>query len=105
MDFSLTGSQELLLSTARDVFQQHCPTSLVQELALNDRGFADDLWRRELAGDPAAIGSVLRINGAPFTVIGVAPPSFSSLAVGEEVSLWLTFSDHRNLVPAPLRHQ
>jgi alkylation response protein AidB-like acyl-CoA dehydrogenase len=46
MDFRLTEPQELLLSTARDVFQQHCPTSLVQELALNDCGFADDLWRR-----------------------------------------------------------
>ncbi len=46
MDFSLTEPQELLLRTARDVFQQHCPTTLVQELALDERGFADDLWRR-----------------------------------------------------------
>ncbi len=46
MDFSSTESQELLLSTARNVFQQRCPTSLVQELALNEHGFADDLWRR-----------------------------------------------------------
>lgn len=46
MDFSLTEPQELLLRTARGVFQQHCPTTLVQELALDERGFADDLWRR-----------------------------------------------------------
>jgi alkylation response protein AidB-like acyl-CoA dehydrogenase len=46
MDFSLTEAQELLLRTAREVFQQHCPTTLVQELALTERGFADDLWRR-----------------------------------------------------------
>ncbi|WP_089720010.1 acyl-CoA dehydrogenase family protein [Candidatus Entotheonella palauensis] len=46
MDFSLTESQELLLSTARGVFQQHCPTTFVQELALSEHGFADDLWRR-----------------------------------------------------------
>lgn len=46
MDFSLTTQQELLLSTARNVFQQHCPTALVQALALHERGFADDLWRR-----------------------------------------------------------
>ncbi len=46
MDFSLTEPQALLLRTARDVFQQHCPTTLVQELALDERGFADDLWRR-----------------------------------------------------------
>ena len=46
MDFSMTEAQQLLVSTARDVFQQHCPTTLVQELALSERGFADDLWRR-----------------------------------------------------------
>lgn len=46
MDFSLTEAQELLIRTARDVFQQHCPTALVQELALNDLGFDNDLWRR-----------------------------------------------------------
>lgn len=60
---------------------------------------ADDLWRRELAGDPAAVGSVMRINGVPFTVIGVAPPGFAGLAVGEKVAFWATFADHRELAP------
>lgn len=46
MDFALTDQQELLISTARDVFQQNCPTTLVQELALDDRGFPDELWRQ-----------------------------------------------------------
>jgi alkylation response protein AidB-like acyl-CoA dehydrogenase len=46
MDFRLTEAQDLLVRTARDVFQQHCPTTLVQELALSERGFPDDLWRR-----------------------------------------------------------
>ncbi|MEE8305133.1 MAG: acyl-CoA dehydrogenase family protein [Candidatus Tectomicrobia bacterium] len=46
MDFRLTEQQELLVSTARGFFQQNCPTTLVQELALDDRGFPDDLWRQ-----------------------------------------------------------
>ena len=46
MDFYLTEPQKLLVRTAHEFFQQHCPTTLVQELALDPRGFPDDLWRR-----------------------------------------------------------
>jgi predicted permease len=33
-------------------------------------------WKRYFAADPAVIGRVVRINGLPFTVIGVMPPGF-----------------------------
>ena len=46
MDFQLTESQTLLVRTAREFFQQHCPSDRVQALALDERGFADDLWRQ-----------------------------------------------------------
>jgi alkylation response protein AidB-like acyl-CoA dehydrogenase len=46
MDFRLTESQELLVNTACDFFAQHCPTTLVQELALDAHGFPEDLWRQ-----------------------------------------------------------
>jgi alkylation response protein AidB-like acyl-CoA dehydrogenase len=46
MDFHLTEQQELLVSTAREFFQQHCPPSLVQELALDAHGFPAELWRQ-----------------------------------------------------------
>jgi predicted permease len=35
------------------------------------------LWQRKLASDPNVAGRKLRINGAEFTVIGVAPEGFS----------------------------
>jgi predicted permease len=31
------------------------------------------LWEQAFAGDPAAVGSPMRVNGQPFTVVGVAP--------------------------------
>jgi putative ABC transport system permease protein len=31
-------------------------------------------WRARLAGDPAAVGRTLRLNGRPYTVLGVMPP-------------------------------
>ena len=37
MDFRLTEAQELLVHTARDFFQQHCPTTLAQQLALDQQ--------------------------------------------------------------------
>jgi len=32
-----------------------------------------DFWRTWFAADPSAVGSVLTINGVPFTIVGVAP--------------------------------
>jgi putative ABC transport system permease protein len=34
-------------------------------------------WLRRFAGDASVIGRTIRVNGYPFTVVGVAPPKFS----------------------------
>jgi predicted permease len=39
-------------------------------------------WRRRFNRDPAAIGRTLRIEGQPFTIVGVTPPGFFGVAVG-----------------------
>lgn len=36
----------------------------------------DGFWRRELAGDPAALGRTLTLNGRSYTIGGVMPPDF-----------------------------
>jgi putative ABC transport system permease protein len=38
-----------------------------------------DFWQHEFAADPGVVGRTVRLNGTPFTVIGVAPDSFSGL--------------------------
>ena len=38
-----------------------------------------EFWKRELGGDPSVVGKTVRLNGTDFTVIGVAPESFSGL--------------------------
>ena len=35
-----------------------------------------DLWQRAFAGDPAAVGRAVTLNGRSFTIVGVAPPDF-----------------------------
>ena len=36
-------------------------------------------WQQQYSGDPSAIGRNLRLNGIPFTIIGITPQSFTGL--------------------------
>jgi predicted permease len=47
---------------------------------------SDALWRSQFAADPGAVGRDLRIDGQPYTIVGVMPRSFETLAPG--TSLW-----------------
>lgn len=35
-----------------------------------------DLWREQFNSDPAVVGKTIRLNGFPYTVLGVMPPTF-----------------------------
>ncbi|MES2178255.1 MAG: ABC transporter permease [Gemmatimonadota bacterium] len=37
---------------------------------------SDGLWHRRFGGDSSILGHSIQLNGAPYTVIGVMPPSF-----------------------------
>ena len=51
------------------------------------------MWRRVLGGDSAAIGAPVRINGQPFTVVGVAPPGFVGIYRGFGFDVWVPLSE------------
>lgn len=40
------------------------------------------LWRRRFAGDPAAVGRTMSVNGVPTTIVGVAPATFTGVEIG-----------------------
>src|SRR5204862_495703 len=48
------------------------------------RSFA--LWQSQFGADPAAVGPDLRIDGQPYTIVGVMPKAFALIA--SDVSLW-----------------
>ena len=52
-----------------------------------------DFWKNQLAGAPDAVGRKVWVNRHPMTVIGVAPPAFHGIDVGEVPSIW---------IPAPM---
>jgi predicted permease len=45
-------------------------------------------WQRQLGADPGIIGRTLVLNGATFTVIGVAPAGFTGILVAAEPDFW-----------------
>jgi putative ABC transport system permease protein len=47
---------------------------------------SESLWRSRFAGDPAVIGSTLRLAGATYTIVGVAP----QLPAFWQAEVWLT---------------
>jgi predicted permease len=57
-----------------------------------------DYWQRNFALSPSIIGSEIRLNGAPFTIIGVAPASFEGDVVGEEVAMYVPLSMQPEIV-------
>jgi putative ABC transport system permease protein len=46
---------------------------------------SDATWRGRFGGDPAILGRALLLNGEPYTVIGVMPPSFVFFTSGAEL--------------------
>lgn len=48
----------------------------------------DRFWREQLAADPGVIGRPLRIEGEPYTVIGVLPPEFTGLDL-QDKDVWI----------------
>ena len=54
-------------------------------------------WKSRYHSDPSAIGSVLRINRIPFTIIGVAPASFHGTHSGLDYSFWVPLTMYGQL--------
>jgi predicted permease len=48
-----------------------------------------DFWRRRFNGDPAVISRQLRIRKNVLDVVGVLPPSFTGIKVGDAPDVWL----------------
>ncbi len=56
-------------------------------------------WRQKFGGNASAIGSVLRLHGQPFTVIGVAPRGFTGTTVGQVPSLYVPMALVSRVLP------
>ncbi|MFN2566031.1 MAG: ABC transporter permease [Gemmatimonadaceae bacterium] len=57
------------------------------------------LWQRRFEGDPTVIGRRLLVNGAPFTVVGVAPERFNGPTHAEPNDLWMPITMQARAYP------
>jgi predicted permease len=57
------------------------------------------MWRRRFGADPNIAGKTIRLSGRPFTVVGVAPPSFRSLDFILDCQFWVPFGNLDQLLP------
>jgi predicted permease len=57
-------------------------------------------WQSRMGATPDVVGAELRINGRPYTVIGVAPKGFTSKSLpGVQSDMWLPYNMYPHLAP------
>jgi len=60
-------------------------------------------WETRHAADPGLVGSEVRLNGRPYTVVGIAPEEFRGrLAPGVGTDFWVPFRMFPHLVPSKM---
>ena len=55
-------------------------------------------WQSAFGGDPV-IGRTIRITKTAFTIVGVAPPEFFGVAIGDAVDVWVPLSNQPAIMP------
>ncbi len=58
---------------------------------------SDALWRSQFNASPSVVGRTIPLNGHPFNVIGIAPPSFAGIFGGVAEAAWIPLSSLRDL--------
>ena len=56
-------------------------------------------WTSRFAADPGVVGRAVKINGYPFTIIGIAPPSFSGTELIVAADYWAPMSMESEIEP------
>ncbi len=58
-----------------------------------------EYWVRRFGSDRGVLNSTLSINGHPFTIVGVAPPGFKSVVVGDSPDLFVPMMMKAEVTP------
>lgn len=89
--FSVFGLNPMigrLLSADDDVKKAGNPVAVVSY----------DFWINKLGGENSVVGSTLRLNNYPYTVIGVAPPGFFGDSIGDKQDFWVPVTMQEQLI-------
>src|SRR5690606_28039612 len=61
------------------------------------------LWRSRYAADPGVLGRTLHVFGQPYTIVGVAPASFTGMVPLLQPELWLPMAWVEEVEPAGIQ--
>lgn len=56
-------------------------------------------WQAAFGGDPSVVGRTVRLNGFPFTIVGVIKRGFEALTPARRFDIWLPLSVRARLTP------
>ncbi len=65
---------------------------------------SEAFWRREMGGDRAVVGRLVRLRGLPYTVVGVAPRSFTGMFPILSPELWVPASQAEEVTISGIQH-
>ena len=57
-------------------------------------------WERRFAGDPQVLGRTVRLSAMPFTIIGITPPEFFGVEIGEAPDIFVPIMMQPTVMPA-----
>ena len=57
-------------------------------------------WQRQFGGNPGIVNQTIRLNRYPCAVVGIAPPGFYGISLGETTDVYMPVAIVRHLVPA-----
>lgn len=93
--FSVLGTP---LAAGRSFTPDECEVPGGKPVAIVSYG----LWRRAFGEEEEALGATVRLNGHPFSVIGVAPPAFRGASPAEvPPDVWVPITMQPVLSPTP----
>ncbi len=58
-----------------------------------------EFWQKAFGGSASAVGKTIRVNGVPFTIVGVTEPGFDRLTLSNSYDLWLPLTARTGLIP------
>ena len=56
-------------------------------------------WKSRFNLDPAVVGRTIAVNGAPLTIVGVAPRRFEGLQTGFRTDIWMPIAESAAMLP------
>jgi predicted permease len=56
-------------------------------------------WQRRLGSDPGILNQSIQVNGHPFTVVGVGPPGFHSVVLGDTPDVFVPMMMRAEIIP------